>query len=156
MNNAEKAAGRYYRLGLAAAKQRDLSAALRYARFACLLDPRHGGAARLAEICGFELGENPDEEREAAREQIAALARQKNWKAAAKAAGRAAHQDVRLLAIQGCLWALAKRYAPAADCFTLALRKDRGNRLAARALAELDRRRNCFLRRFFCFSTLVK
>jgi tetratricopeptide (TPR) repeat protein len=153
--SAEKIAERYYRLGLAAAKQRDLCAALRYARFACLLDPRHEGAARLLEICGFELGENFDEEQEAALERVRALARQKNWKAAAKEAKRIARPGVRPLVIQGCLWALAKRYAPAADCFARALGKDRGNRFAAEALAELSRRRNFFWR-FFCFSTVMR
>jgi tetratricopeptide (TPR) repeat protein len=128
---------RYYRLGLGAAKRRDLNAALAYADFACALNPGHGDAARLAEICRRELGEG-----EAEIEGIALLAKQKKWKAAAKAVKNIPCQNVRLLNIQGCLWALAKRYARAADCFAGALAKDRGNRLAADALAELSRRRN--------------
>jgi tetratricopeptide (TPR) repeat protein len=138
--------GRYYRLGLGAAKQRNLSAALRYASFACILDPEHGGAARLVEICRYELGEAPGEDREPALERLKLLAKQRKWKAAAKAARGLPHQNVRLLNTQGCLWALANQYALAADCFARALAKDRGNRLAADALAELGRRRNCFWR----------
>jgi tetratricopeptide (TPR) repeat protein len=170
---------RYYRLALAAAKRRDLTAALRYADFACILDPEHGDAAyrqaapysedashledishlgdishledalRLAEICRHELGETCEQ----ALEQIGLLVRQKKWKTAAREAGTASHQSVRLLNIQGCLWALAKRYALAADCFTRALAKDRGNILAVDALAELGRRRKYFWR-FFCFSLM--
>jgi hypothetical protein len=140
MKAAEMGA-RYYRLGLGAAKRRDLSAAFRYASFARILDPEHGGAARLAEICRYELGEDPEEEREPALERLRLLAGQKKWKAAAQAARSIPRQSVRLLNIQGCLWALAKRHAPAADCFARALAKDRGNRLAAEALAELGRPR---------------
>jgi hypothetical protein len=132
---------RYYRLGLGAAKGRDLSAALRYASFAAILDPDHGGAARLAEICRHELGEDPGEDREAGFERLGLLVKQRKWRAAAKAAAGLPRQSARLLNIQGCLWALAKRRAAAAACFARALAKDRGNRLAAEALAELGRRR---------------
>jgi tetratricopeptide (TPR) repeat protein len=136
--------GSFYRLGLAAAKRRDLGAALRYASFACILEPGHEGAARLAEICRRELeGTIP--------EQIGLLAGQRKWKAAAKAAKAAPCQSVRLLNLEGCLWALAKRYEQAADCFAKALEKDRGDTLAPEALAETGRRRRR-LGRFFCFS----
>jgi hypothetical protein len=145
MKAAEMGA-RYYRLGLGAAKRRDLSAALRYASFACILAPEHTGAARLAEICRYELGEDSGEDSEPAFERLVFLAGQKKWKAAAQAARSVPRQSVRLLNIQGCLWALAKRRAPAADCFAKALAKDRGNRLAAEALAGLGRPR---FRRFF-------
>jgi hypothetical protein len=130
-------AGRYYRLGLAAAKRRDLSAALAYAEFSHLLDPWHEDAARLAEICRIELGEageTPELER------IVLLAGQKKWKAAALAA-KALPQTARFLNIRGCLWALAKRCGPARDCFAKALAKDRGNILAAGALDCLGPRR---------------
>ena len=136
--------GRYYRLGLAAARQRDLRAALACAEFARALDPDHEGAARLGEICRIELGEagEPD------LEGIALLAGRKKWKAAALAARGLSCQSVRLLNIQGCLWALAKRYGSAADCFAQALERDRGNTLAAEALVRLGRRRK-FLGGFF-------
>jgi hypothetical protein len=171
---------RYYRLALAAAKRRDLTAALRYAGFACrILDMEHGDAAyrqampylrdtwytentsytegtshlenalRLVEICRYELGET----REPALERFDLLVKQKKWKAAAGEAGTVSHQSVRLLNIQGCLWALAKCYALAADCFTRALAKDRGNIFAVDALAELGRQRKYFWR-FFCFSLM--
>ena len=133
-------AARYYRLGLAAARRRDLRAALGYAEFARLLDPDHEGAARLGEICRIELGEadgagKPDLER------IGLLAARKKWKAAALATRGLRGHSVRLLNIEGCLWALAKRYGSAADCFARALERDRGDTLAAKALARLGRRR---------------
>jgi hypothetical protein len=130
-------ARRYYRLGLGAAKRRELGAALSYAELAALLDPSHDDASRLAEICRIELSA-PEEE----LETIRLLAGQKKWKAAALAAKDIAPQNARLLTIQGCLWALAKRYGSAARCFAGALAKDRGSLLAARALAQLGRRRN--------------
>lgn len=136
--------GRYYRQGLAAAKRRDIRAALAYAEFARLLDPEHEGAARLEEICRYELGERP----EPVLERAGFLAGQKKWKAAALAVSRGDHQNVRLLNIAGCLWALAKRYGAAADCFAQALARDRGNALAAKALADLGRRRR-FIGGFF-------
>ncbi|MDR2095673.1 MAG: hypothetical protein LBP76_09175 [Treponema sp.] len=141
-------AGRYYRLGLGAAKRRDLSTALRHACFACILDPGHDDAAHLAEICRYELGENRDEAQERVLKQIGVLAGQKKWKAAVKVAQGVSPQNVRFLNVQGCLWALAKRYARAADCFAQALAQDRGNMLAADALVELGRRRTCFWRFF--------
>jgi tetratricopeptide (TPR) repeat protein len=147
MINPEAIAGSYYRLGLAAAKRRNLSAALAYAEFSRLLAPEHGGAARLAEICRIELGE-AGEIFESEPGRLGLLAGQKKWKAAARAAKRLSPQTVRLLNIQGCLWVLAKRYGPAADCFTRALAKDRGNALAAEALVRLGPRRN-FLGGFF-------
>ncbi|MDR3123349.1 MAG: hypothetical protein LBU16_06175 [Treponema sp.] len=138
----------YYRVGLAAAKRRDISAALAYAQFAVLLEPEHSGAIRLAEICRLELGEIREPDPQSSLSRIALLAGQKKWKAAALAAKDDSCQSVRLLTIQGCLWALAKRYGPATDCFAKALVKDRGNALAAEALAELGRRRR-FLGGFF-------
>jgi tetratricopeptide (TPR) repeat protein len=147
---------RYYRLGLAAAKRRDLSAALRYAGIARALDPEQDGAARLEEICRYELGESGGELQTPEFERLRLLAGQKKWKAAAEAAEAFPHQSVRLLNMRGCFWALAKRYAPAMDCFAKALVKDRGNPLAAEALAELGPQRNCFWRFFCSFSTKRK
>jgi tetratricopeptide (TPR) repeat protein len=143
-----KIATRYYRLGLAAAKRQDLSSALHYASCAWLLDPGHDDAARLVEICRYELDGSIEEVQESSLEWIGVLADQKNWKAAAKAVRHVPHQSVRFLNMQGCFWALAKRYARAADCFARALAKDRGNALAADALAELGQRRSCFWRFF--------
>jgi hypothetical protein len=150
---SEKMAGRCYRLGLGAAKRRDLRAALDYAALAGVLDPGHEGAARLAEICRYELGgiEDAGEPAPEGFEGLVSLVRQKKWKAAAAEAKRFPCQSVWLLNIQGCLWALAKRYDSAVDCFAGALARDRGNLLAAKALAELSRRRKSFWR-FFCFS----
>jgi hypothetical protein len=149
VTNSETFAGRCYRLGLAAAKRRDLGAALACAELSRVLDPEHGDAARLAEICRIELGEGgetPEPEQELSR--IRLLAGQKKWKAAAALAARISPQTLRLLNIRGCLWALAKRRGPAADCFAQALAKDRGNTLAAEALACLGPRQNLW-RRFF-------
>ncbi|MDR3162071.1 MAG: hypothetical protein LBU28_10740 [Spirochaetaceae bacterium] len=139
---------RYYRLALGAAQRRDLSAARVYAEFAGILAPDHGDAAHLAEICRYELGEGDAPDLEAA----GLLAKQRKWKAAALAAQGLPHQSVRSLMVQGCLWALAKHDGRAADCFAGALAKDRGNRRAADALAEIGRRRRkipkCFWRFF--------
>jgi hypothetical protein len=154
MIGADEIARCCYRLGLAAAKRRDLTAALRYAQFACVLSPTGGDesfpqdtardAIRLAELCRYELGET----RGPAFERIALLVRQKKWAAAARAAGAVSDRSVRLLNIEGCLWALARRYTPAMDCFASALAKDRGSTLAADALAETGWRRKCFWRFF--------
>jgi tetratricopeptide (TPR) repeat protein len=148
--SSEDIARCYYRLGLAAAKRRDLTAAFRYALFAGALNPQGGDGscskdvARLAEICRYELGEA----QVPAFEQIDLLGKQKKWAAAARAARAVPDQSVLLLNIQGCLWALAGRYAPAMDCFAGALAKDRGSIFAADALAETGRRRKR-LWRFF-------
>jgi hypothetical protein len=151
MTTPEELAGLWYRMGLGAAQRRNLSAALSCAALARVLDPDHGGAARLGELCRLELGEAGE------AEDIRLLAGQKKWKAAARAAARVPRQTVRLLSIQGCLWALAKRPARAAECFAGVLARDCGNRLAAEALAFLGRRRR-FKRRFFggflCFSLM--
>jgi hypothetical protein len=146
MTSPEELGRRYFRLALGAAKRRDLSAALGYTAFARILDPGQDDAARLEEICRSELGE--DGEQNEGLERIAHLAGQRKWKKAANAARDLPGQNARLLTIQGCLWALAKRYAQAADCFAGALARDRGNRLAAEALAELGRRRPWFWRFF--------
>jgi hypothetical protein len=150
MTTPEALAGRYYRLGLAAAKRRDLSAALVFSGICRLLEAEHEGAARLAELCRIELGEGGERPEP---ERIVLLAGQKKWKAAALAAKRLSPQTVRLLNIRGCLWALAKRYGPARDCFAEALAKDRGNTLAAEALASLGPGRK-FFGRFFCCSLM--
>jgi tetratricopeptide (TPR) repeat protein len=162
MTQGADLARRYYRLGLAAAKRREVGLALRYAERACVLDSLcrndahlypdapHGSDARhLAEICRYELGEEQAALDHTEMARVSALAGEKKWQAAAKAAQSIPHQSVRLLNIQGCLWVLANRYAPAADCFTKALAKDRGNRLAADTLVEIGRRRKYFWRFFW-------
>jgi tetratricopeptide (TPR) repeat protein len=132
----------YYRLALFRAVQRDLSGAVVYARYACLLDPSRGDAARLLELCLYELGEQfPAEE---GLERVRVLAEQKKWLAAAKAAGAIPHQSAAVLNIRGCLLAAAGRYNKAADCFARALLKDRGSRLAAAGFAETAPRRKRF------------
>jgi tetratricopeptide (TPR) repeat protein len=118
---------RYYRLALSAAVRRDLSGAAIYARYACLLDPENEDAAKLLELCLYELGEVADD----GFDQVRALASQKKWRKAEQAARAIPRQSVRVLNIRGCLLAAAKRYAQAADCFAAVLNKDRFNRLAA-------------------------
>ncbi|MDR1411209.1 MAG: hypothetical protein LBI91_03275 [Spirochaetaceae bacterium] len=148
MTSPEEIGRLYFRLALGSAQERNLSAALGYVSFARILDPEHGGAARLEELCRHELGEDAGETREGGFERLGFLARERKWKKAADAARGLPSQNVRLLNIQGCLWALAKRYVRAADCFAGVLARDKGNRLAAEALAELGRRRVCFWRFF--------
>jgi tetratricopeptide (TPR) repeat protein len=132
---------RYYRLALSAAAQRNLSSAVLYARYACLFDGEHRDAAKLLDLCLYELGEQVDGESvDDGLEAVRVLAEKKKWRAAAKAARIIPRQSVRLLNIQGCLWAAAKDHAKAAGYFAKALAKDRDNRLAVAALAELARR----------------
>jgi tetratricopeptide (TPR) repeat protein len=148
---------RYYRLALSAAAQRNLSSAVLYARYACRFDSEHQDAAKLLHLCRYELGEQMDGENaddglnlRAAQTDgesvddglgtVRALAEKKKWRAAAKAAMTIPHQSVRLLNIQGCLWAAAKNYAKAADYFARALTRDQDNRLAAVCLVDLAQR----------------
>ncbi|MFP3040309.1 hypothetical protein LQZ19_00670 [Treponema primitia] len=144
---------RYFRLGLAAAKQRYLDAALRYAQCASILDPENNNAAHLAEICRHELDGSPGEDQ--IPEQVVVLIKKKSWSRAAQLLGNLhpsgsveCQQSVRCLAIQGCLWALAKHRAKAADCFRSVLLRDRGNTLAVEALSDIGVLRPLF-RRFF-------
>ncbi|GHU61442.1 hypothetical protein FACS189445_3430 [Spirochaetia bacterium] len=139
-------AHRYYRLGLTAAKQRYLSAALRYAGCASILDPENGDAAHLAEICRNELDGSLAEEQ--LPEQAVVFIKQKNWSKAARLLKKVPDQSVRCLAMQGCLWALAKRRALSADYFIRALAKDPENPLALQALTELGPAQSG-LQRFF-------
>ncbi|GHV28714.1 hypothetical protein AGMMS4952_13100 [Spirochaetia bacterium] len=134
---------RYYRLGLAAAKQRHLSTALRYAQCAAILDPENNDAAHLAEICRYELGGPVQQSfprsigEEQIPEQAVLLIKQRSWAKAARLLRKVPDQSVRCFAIQGCLWALAKRRALSADYFVRVLAKDPGNPLALYALTEL-------------------
>jgi uncharacterized protein HemY len=135
----------YYRLALSRAVRRDLSGAVIFARYACLLDPSHGDAARLLEICRCELGERDlDGESENILGRVRILVEQKKWRAADKAARAIPRQSAAVLNIRGCLLAIAKRYNKAADCFARALLKDRGSRLAAAGFAETAPRRKWF------------
>jgi hypothetical protein len=130
-----------YRLALGAAVRRDLDAALAYAQIACLLDGANEDAAKLLDICRYEA-----EATDVDLEQVRLLAGQKQWLKAAEAAQDSQHQNACTLGIQGCLFALARRDAQAADCFAAALEMDSGNTLAAAALVELGRRRKPFWR----------
>jgi tetratricopeptide (TPR) repeat protein len=142
-------ARRYYRLGLAAAKERRLSMALRYAQYASIMDRENDDAAYLAEICENELYSGAGETGEKQiPEQTAALISQKRWYAAARSLAKVPSQSVRCLAIQGCLWALAKRRSLSVDCFSKVLAKDRENNLALKAVFELIAKRNPFWRFF--------
>jgi hypothetical protein len=145
---------RYYRLALAAAAARNLSGAVLYAWYACELDHEHRDAVKLLRLCRYELGEPGDtadfaepgisDKMEQGLERIRHLGVGKKWREAAQAARGLPHQSVRVLNIQGCLWALAKDPVKGADCFARALRKDRFNRLAGDGLAELAGKRKRF------------
>ncbi|MDR3301864.1 MAG: hypothetical protein LBT01_04940 [Spirochaetaceae bacterium] len=136
----------YYRLALGAAARRDLKTALAYAHYACLLDSEHEDAAKLLAICRHET-EAPD----LALDQVRQLAGQEKWLEAAQAAQgiqavqKTPQQSVRLLKIQGCLFAIAGQDAQAKACFAKALEKDGSDRLAASVLAELGRQKKPFL-----------
>lgn len=156
---------RYYRLALSAAAQRDLSGAAEYARHAMRLGAENPNAPKLLGLCLYELGElgaahallagSPalaqaaGEERaraESGLEQVQALVRQKKIRRAVRAARAIPHQSVRVLNIRGCLYGGMGRYGAAVDCFSKALEKDRGNRLASAGLTDALRQRTCFWR----------
>jgi tetratricopeptide (TPR) repeat protein len=138
---------RYYRLGLWAAARRDLSGAVRYARYALAVNPAHGGAAKLLGLCRGALGEGEPGEAAGGNTagdgltEVRALAAQKKWRAAEKAARALPCQSVRVLNLRGCLHAAGKRYAQAAACFAEALTLDHGNALAAAGFAATVARR---------------
>ncbi|MDR2070145.1 MAG: hypothetical protein LBP81_01820 [Treponema sp.] len=135
---------RYYRLALGAAAARNLSAAALYSRYASLLDQEHPGAEKLFRLCRYELGESGDTGE--GFEKVRLLCAEKKWREAARAAQSLPHQSVRVLNLQGCLWALAKDPAKGAGYFARALSKDRFNRLAAEGLAKLTLKRKPFWR----------
>ncbi|MDR1047324.1 MAG: hypothetical protein LBL64_06075 [Treponema sp.] len=156
MNDYEAGANlgiRYYRLALSAAVRRDLTAAVLYARYALLFAPENPGAVTLLRLCCNELGEAEEAgpayifqspNLAEGLEKVSRLAAEKKWRDAARAAGALPRQSVRILNISGCLWALAKDYAKAADFFAQALNRDRGSRLAAKGLAESTLKRKPF------------
>ncbi|MDR2445501.1 MAG: hypothetical protein LBD44_06170 [Spirochaetaceae bacterium] len=140
---------RYYRLALGAAAVRDLSRAVQYAWYAALLDHENPNVVKLLQLCRDELGEAGGtgafpEYADHRLERVRTLAAEKKWRDAARAARAIPNQSVRVLNIQGCLWALAKDYTKGSDCFALALGKDRSSRLAAEGLAELSAKRKRF------------
>ena len=151
---------RYYRLGLFAAKNRELHLAADFARKARLFDPAHENAAKLLGLCLYERGdlaaareiltsfpelagaaEEADTRQKSGFDQIRQLTRQGKWRKAAGVAAEIPHQSPRVLCVQGCLYAKGKRYGAAAKAFAAALEKDPGNRLAARGLQETARRK---------------
>jgi hypothetical protein len=110
------------------------------------LDPENGDAAKLLELCLYELGENGGgETADDSFDRVRALVAQKKWCKAEQAAQAIPRQSVRVLNIRGCLLAAAKRYVQAADCFATALSKDHFNRLAATGLVETAAKRRWFL-----------
>ena len=219
----------YYRLALSKAVRRDLSGAVRFARNTCLLNENHEKAARLLELCLYELGEentvlndvnklksarmkqtifgkvadiqkkgieqtnteqkypgiSVDARREVIEqtrmkqvalgkaadtkrgnneqtrtkqtplekpidiskeiiERISVLAQQRKWRKALRLVSSIPHQSVRVLNIQGCLYACAQRYKRAARLFSDALEKDHANLLAAKGLIESTQRQKLF------------
>ena len=140
---------RYYRLALGAAAARDLSRAVLYAGYAVMLDSENLDAAKLLRLCRDELGEDGGSEdfpryTDHSLEAVRGLAAKKKWREAACAAHTLPHQNLRVFNIQGCPLALAKDYAKGADCFALALAKDRYSRLAAEGIAKLSSKRKSF------------
>ena len=76
-----------------------------------------------------------------ALDQIRSLAGQKKWRKALLQAEKIPHQSVRVLLIQGCLYASAKHFGAASRVFVKALEKDCANPLALAGLAETVKRR---------------
>lgn len=127
-------AERYYRMALLSAKGHDLTAAAAYARYSCSLCPGLDKAARLLDLCLGELGDTEDIRDTLA--EIRSFMQIRLWRKAARAAGEIPRQSVRVLNIQGCIYAGEKRYEAAAGFFAKALGKDYHNRLAMEGLAE--------------------
>ena len=149
-------AGKYYRLALYKAKQRDLSGAVFYARRAMLLDRENGNARRLLNICLHELGEPcgleyaamfPEEaeyEKETGEKIRMArdLAEAGKLRKAEAVLRSIKHQNVRILSIRGCMKAAGGKYMSAAGLYARVLKKDTGNRAAQEYLAEVAGRGN--------------
>jgi len=134
-------AQQYYRLALSKAARRDLSGAAQFARYACQFDASHENAAILLDICrqesgDFDAGDNDD------IKKILISAERKEWRRAARMAKSIPNRSVRMLNIQGCIYACAKRYGKAARFFAEALEKDHGNQLSAAGLAEVMNKRH--------------
>ena len=72
-------------------------------------------------------------------EQIRDLVSRRKWNKALRLIKSLPHRSVRVLNIQGCLYACAKRYGMAAQAFAEALEKDRGSQLAVNGLIETSR-----------------
>jgi len=130
-----------YRLALSLASQRDLSGAVRLSRYACQLNKNHEKAIKLLEICLHELG-NLNPESDESYEQIRIPVKQKKWRKAISHAKSTPHRSVRILNIQGCIYACAKRYKKAAQAFSEALEKDKHNKTATSGLAEVIKHRS--------------
>lgn len=131
---------RYYRLALARARDNDLSGAVRLAKLALLLNEKHEKARKLHEICMYELGGTGN----ISEAQFRDLSGSMGFLARRKALSllKSEPQNVRVLNIQGLLYALSGRYKKAAAFFAAALEKDSGNELAARCLIEAAKRRS--------------
>jgi len=122
----------YYRMALSAANHRNLSRAVILAQTSYELGGGENVAA-LLRLCRYELGDlraAPQPELEPILERV----QRKDWRGAARLAWSIEHQSVRVLNMQGCIYACAKRYSTAARFFARALEKDHGNQLATDGL----------------------
>jgi len=125
----------YYRMGLARAKNRDLSGAAVYARTALSLNPENERAKKLLEICLSEIGRPLG----LSNHKITIngfIARRR----AMSFLGSLPHQSVNILNIQGLICAIAGKYRKSAVFFAAALEKDKGNKLAADGLSAVLKR----------------
>jgi len=155
----ESLSHRYYLLALSAAERVDLSGAVRLARWALMLDSEHENARRLLGLCLYEQGalqaavevlaafpdlaaqaREADEQTQTALEQIKEQADCGNWRKALRTAQSIPHQSARLVNIQGCLLAGAKRYRKAGERFARTLETDRGSAAAMEYLLEAAKR----------------
>ena len=152
----------HYLIALSAASERDLSRAAMHARFSHMLCATEK-ASHLAKLCMEELGETPGRpvrlinvggmalvahtpRADDGLAGIRSLVKDRKWLAAACQAKALPKQSVRVLNMRGCIYAQARLYGKAIECFSKALEKDCGNRLAIEGLAEAIRRRREFWR----------
>ena len=151
-------ASQYYRLALAAAMRRDLSAAIKYARYARVYDDAHENAAKLLCLCAYETGcidaldntlinpevtaliESTNAETNKSLAKIRSDIKRNKWRKAASRAKAIPHRSARVLKIRGCIFAASGRYGKAGRCFVKALKKDRGDADTAAYLADIQRR----------------
>ncbi len=150
--------GVYYRLGLAKAKNGDLSEAICYARISLGFNPENERAKKLLEICLRETGDTncfktrQDVEKgpsDALKSLKSIMERFEGQNALARVLTRLramsvinviAEDSVRDLNIKACACALIGDYKKAARFFAKALWRDKGNRLAFKGLRQVCER----------------
>ena len=148
----------YYRLGLAKAKEGNLTEAIYYARISLEFNPENEGAKKLLEICLKELigtssSKMPQDDINRPLDALELLRCIKHHIEGKNAVARVltrlrarsyisdiSEDSLRALNIKACAFALIGDYKKAAKFFAKALERDQGNTLAARGLRQVCER----------------